>query len=158
MVFIINPPVGAFNQWLYDGLASMGEGSKLLLGAVLGGMMAIDFGGPFNKAAYVFGTAAIASGQFDIMAAVMAGGMVPPIGIATLPRHLLKNRFTESVKTDDCYQLYYGTIIHYRREQFHLRHLIRCALFRHQSSVQQWQERFQWHSDVAQEHRMEVSL
>ena len=82
MVFIINPPVGAFNQWLYDGLASMGEGSKLLLGAVLGGMMAIDFGGPFNKAAYVFGTAAIASGQFDIMAAVMAGGMVPPIGIA----------------------------------------------------------------------------
>ena len=57
MVFIINPPVGAFNQWLYDGLASMGEGSKVLLGAVLGGMMAIDFGGPFNKAAYVFGTA-----------------------------------------------------------------------------------------------------
>ena len=89
MVFIINPPVGAFNQWLYDGLASMGEGSKVLLGA--------DFGGPFNKAAYVFGTAAIASGQFDIMAAVMAGGMVPPIGIA-LATTFAKNRFTESEK------------------------------------------------------------
>ena len=97
MVFIINPPVGAFNQWLYDGLESMGEGSKVLLGAVLGGMMAIDFGGPFNKAAYVFGTAAIASGQFDIMAAVMAGGMVPPIGIA-LATTFAKNRFTESEK------------------------------------------------------------
>lgn len=97
MVFIVNPPVGAFNQWLYDGLASMGEGSKILLGAVLGGMMAIDFGGPFNKAAYVFGTAAIASGQFDIMAAVMAGGMVPPIGIA-LATTFAKNRFTESEK------------------------------------------------------------
>jgi len=75
----------------------MGEGSKVLLGAVLGGMMAIDFGGPFNKAAYVFGTAAIASGQFDIMAAVMAGGMVPPIGIA-LATTFAKNRFTESEK------------------------------------------------------------
>lgn len=97
MVFVINPPVGAFNQWLYDGLASMGEGSKVLLGAVLGGMMAIDFGGPFNKAAYVFGTAAIASSQFDIMAAVMAGGMVPPIGIA-LATTFFKNRFTDSEK------------------------------------------------------------
>lgn len=97
MVFVVNPPVGAFNQWLYNGLASMGEGSKILLGAVLGGMMAIDFGGPFNKAAYVFGTAAIASGQFDIMAAVMAGGMVPPIGIA-LATTFAKSRFTESEK------------------------------------------------------------
>lgn len=97
MVFVVNPPVGLFNQWLYDGLASMGEGSKILLGAVLGGMMAIDFGGPFNKAAYVFGTAAIASGQFDIMAAVMAGGMVPPIGIA-LATTFAKNRFTEGEK------------------------------------------------------------
>ena len=73
----------------------MGEGSKILLGAVLGGMMAIDFGGPFNKAAYVFGTASIASGQFDIMAAVMAGGMVPPIGIA-LATTFFRNRFTKS--------------------------------------------------------------
>ena len=73
----------------------MGESSRVLLGAVLGGMMAIDFGGPFNKAAYVFGTASIASGQFGIMAAVMAGGMVPPIGIA-LATLFFKNRFTKS--------------------------------------------------------------
>ena len=95
MIFLVNPPVGAFNTWLNNGLSSMGEGSKILLGAVLGGMMAIDFGGPFNKAAYVFGTASIASGQFDIMAAVMAGGMVPPIGIA-LATTFFRNRFTKS--------------------------------------------------------------
>lgn len=95
MVFVVNPPVGAFNEWLNQMLTSMGESSRVLLGAVLGGMMAIDFGGPFNKAAYVFGTASIASGQFGIMAAVMAGGMVPPIGIA-LATLLFKNRFTKS--------------------------------------------------------------
>ena len=65
------------------------------LGAVLAGMMSIDFGGPFNKAAYVFGTASIASGQFDIMASVMIGGMVPPIAIA-LATTFFKNRFTKS--------------------------------------------------------------
>lgn len=97
MVFIVNPPVGAFNEWLNDGLSSMGEGSKLLLGAVVAGMMAIDFGGPFNKAAYVFGTASIVSGQFDIMASVMIGGMVPPIAIA-LATTFFKNRFTKSEK------------------------------------------------------------
>ena len=101
MVFIVNPPVGAFNEWLNDGLSSMGEGSKLLLGAVVAGMMAIDFGGPFNKAAYVFGTASIASGQFDIMASVMIGGMVPPIAIA-LATTFFKNRFTKSEKLK-CY-------------------------------------------------------
>ena len=69
----------------------MGESSKMLLGAVLAGMMSIDFGGPFNKAAYVFGTASIASGQFDIMASVMIGGMVPPIAIA-LATTFFKNR------------------------------------------------------------------
>ncbi len=82
MIFIVNPPVGAFNTWLNNVLSGMGESSKMLLGAVLAGMMSIDFGGPFNKAAYVFGTASIASGQFDIMASVMIGGMVPPIAIA----------------------------------------------------------------------------
>lgn len=156
MVFIINPPVGAFNQWLYDGLASMGEGSKVLLGAVLGGMMAIDFGGPFNKAAYVFGTAAIASGQFDIMAAVMAGGMVPPIGIALATTFAktdlqrVKNRRLLPTILWDCHLL--------QREQSHLRHLILCALFHRQSLVRQWPERSQWRLDVVQEHRMEVSL
>lgn len=95
MIFIVNPPIGAFNTWLNNGLSSMGESSKILLGAVLGGMMSIDFGGPFNKAAYVFGTAAIASGQIDIMASVMIGGMTPPIGIA-LATLFFKNRFTKS--------------------------------------------------------------
>lgn len=97
MIFLVNPPVGAFNTWLNNLLAGMGESSKILLGAVLGGMMAIDFGGPFNKASYVFGTAAIASGQIDIMAAVMIGGMTPPIGIA-LATLFFKNRFTKSEK------------------------------------------------------------
>lgn len=95
MIFLINPPLGAFNTWLNNSLAGMGESSKILLGIVLGGMMSIDFGGPFNKAAYVFGTASIASGQFDIMAAVMIGGMTPPIGIA-LATTFFKNRFTKS--------------------------------------------------------------
>lgn len=97
MVLVVNPPVGAFNSWLNNVLAGMGESSKVLLGAVLGGMMAIDFGGPFNKASYVFGTASIASGQFDIMAAVMIGGMVPPIAIA-LATTFFKSRFTKSEK------------------------------------------------------------
>ncbi|MDO4289120.1 MAG: fructose-specific PTS transporter subunit EIIC [Eubacterium sp.] len=93
MVFVINPPVAALNTAMTNGLNSMGESSKVVLGLVLGGMMAIDMGGPFNKAAYVFGTAAISSGQYDIMAAVMIGGMVPPIGIA-LCATFFKNRFT----------------------------------------------------------------
>lgn len=78
----INPAVGALNQWITDVLNSMGETSKIILGCIVAGMMAIDMGGPFNKAAYVFGTAAITTGGFDIMAAVMIGGMVPPIAIA----------------------------------------------------------------------------
>ena len=77
----INPAVGALNQWITDVLNSMGETSKIILGCIVAGMMAIDMG-PFNKAAYVFGTAAITTGGFDIMAAVMIGGMVPPIAIA----------------------------------------------------------------------------
>lgn len=94
MTFIINPPVAAFNNALSNFLNSMSGTSKVLLGAILGGMMAIDFGGPINKAAYVFGTASIVTGQFDIMAAVMIGGMVPPIAIA-LTTVFFKNRFTE---------------------------------------------------------------
>lgn len=94
MVFIINPPVAALNTAMTNGLNSMGESSKVILGIILGGMMAIDMGGPFNKAAYVFGTAAISSGQYDIMAAVMIGGMVPPIAIA-LCATFFKNRFTQ---------------------------------------------------------------
>jgi len=95
---LINPIVGAINTALYSGLEAMGEGSKIVLGIVLAGMMAADMGGPFNKAAYVFGTstlATMAAGQgSDIMAAVMIGGMVPPIAIA-LATTFFKNRFTE---------------------------------------------------------------
>lgn len=89
---LINPVVGALNTAITDGLNSMGSVSQILLGCILAGMMAIDMGGPFNKAAYVFGTAAIASGGFNIMAAVMIGGMVPPIAIA-LATTFFKNKF-----------------------------------------------------------------
>ena len=94
IIIVINPPVAAINSGINNFLASMGSSSKVLLGAVLGGMMAIDMGGPFNKAAYVFGTASLASGQFEIMAAVMAGGMVPPLAIA-LCSTFFKSKFTE---------------------------------------------------------------
>jgi PTS system fructose-specific IIC component len=94
IIFVINPPVAAINTWMTAMLNSMGSSSKVVLGIVLGGMMAVDMGGPVNKAAYVFGTASLASGQFDIMAAVMVGGMVPPLGIA-LCTTFFRNRFTK---------------------------------------------------------------
>lgn len=94
MAFIINPPVSAINNGLVDLLNSMGGSSKVILGMVLGGMMACDMGGPINKAAYVFGTASITSGNYDIMAAVMIGGMVPPLAIS-LATFFFKNRFTK---------------------------------------------------------------
>lgn len=94
ITFVVNPPASALNNGINNVLNSMSGTSKILLGAVLGGMMAIDMGGPFNKAAYVFGTASLATGQFDIMAAVMAGGMVPPLAIA-LCTTFFKSRFTE---------------------------------------------------------------
>lgn len=94
MNFVVEPVMGGINTALNSGLASMGGSSKLLLGFVLGAMMAIDMGGPFNKAAYVFGTAAITAGNYDIMAAVMVGGMVPPCAIA-LATLLFKDKFTK---------------------------------------------------------------
>lgn len=90
----VNPFMGMINTGLSNFLSSMGSSSKIVLGCVLGAMMSIDMGGPFNKAAYVFGVAAIASGSYDIMAAVMIGGMVPPISIA-LSTTFFKNRWTE---------------------------------------------------------------
>ena len=78
----INPVMGIINTAMTDWLNAMGGTSKVLLGAIVAGMMSIDMGGPFNKAAYVFGTAALASGNYGVMAAVMVGGMVPPIAIA----------------------------------------------------------------------------
>lgn len=90
----INPFMGMINTGLSNFLNNMGSTSKIVLGCILGGMMSIDMGGPFNKAAYVFGTAAIASGGYDIMAAVMIGGMVPPIAIA-LSTTFFKSRWTD---------------------------------------------------------------
>lgn len=94
MNFVIEPVMGAINTALNSGLASMSGSSKILLGFILGGMMSVDMGGPFNKAAYVFGTASIAAGNYDIMAAVMIGGMVPPCAIA-LATLLFKDKFTK---------------------------------------------------------------
>ena len=98
MTYVINPPTAAFNQWLAGALAGMSTTSKVLLGFVLGGMMSIDFGGPLNKAAYVFGTASLAAADgsavsSEIMAAVMIGGMVPPVAIA-LSTLLFSDKFT----------------------------------------------------------------
>ncbi|WP_293736189.1 fructose-specific PTS transporter subunit EIIC [uncultured Phascolarctobacterium sp.] len=98
MTYVINPPTAAFNQWLAGALAGMSTTSKVLMGFVLGGMMSIDFGGPLNKAAYVFGTASLAAADgsavsSEIMAAVMIGGMVPPIAIA-LSTLLFSDKFT----------------------------------------------------------------
>ena len=95
MNFAVEPIMGAINTALNNGLTGMGGSSKIVLGLILGGMRAIDMGGPFNKAAYVFGTAAIAAGNYDIMAAVMIGGMTPPCAIA-LATLLFKNKFTKS--------------------------------------------------------------
>lgn len=94
MTFIVEPPIGALNTALNTALTNMSGSSKILLGLIVAGMMAVDMGGPFNKAAYVFGTASIAAGNYDIMAAVMIGGMVPPCAIA-LATLLFKNKFTK---------------------------------------------------------------
>lgn len=94
MNFVIEPVMGAINTALNMGLAGMSGTSKVLLGFILGAMMSVDMGGPFNKAAYVFGTASIAAGNYDIMAAVMIGGMVPPCAIA-LATLLFKDKFTK---------------------------------------------------------------
>jgi len=97
IIFIINPIVGAINTALFNGLNSMGSSSKILLGVILAGMMSIDMGGPINKAAYVFGTASITEGNYEMMAAVMIGGMMPPLAIA-LATTFFKNKFTEAEK------------------------------------------------------------
>jgi len=94
MNFVVEPIMGGINTGLNNFLSGMGDSSRVVLGLILGGMMAIDMGGPFNKAAYVFGTAAIAAGNYDIMASVMIGGMTPPCAIA-LATLLFKNKFTK---------------------------------------------------------------
>lgn len=93
MQFVVEPPIGALNTAINNGLNGLNGASAVVLGVLLGGMMAIDMGGPVNKAAYVFGTASIAAGKYNIMAAVMIGGMVPPLAIA-LATIFFKNKFT----------------------------------------------------------------
>lgn len=95
ITFIINPPVSALNEWLMNSLQTMGTTSRVLLGLVFGAMISVDMGGPVNKAAYVIGTGALATGEYGIMAAVMAGGMVPPLAIA-LCTTFFPSRFTEA--------------------------------------------------------------
>lgn len=98
MTFVVEPIMGGINTGLNNALTGMGNSSKVILGLVLGGMMAIDMGGPFNKAAYVFGTASLAyqtDAGYMIMAAVMVGGMVPPIAIA-IASWVFKNKFTDN--------------------------------------------------------------
>lgn len=104
---VINPPVAWLNEALYDFLARMGTSSRVLLGIVLGGMMSVDMGGPINKAAYVFGTASLASDEFQIMAAVMAGGMVPPLALA-LAVFVFKKKFSEKERQSGVANLIMG--------------------------------------------------
>lgn len=104
---IINPPVAWLNEALYGLLARLGTGSRVLLGVLLGGMMSVDMGGPINKAAYVFGTASLASNEFQIMAAVMAGGMVPPLALA-LAVFAFRDKYSEKERQSGVANLIMG--------------------------------------------------
>ena len=104
---IINPPVAWLNEALYGLLARLGTGSRVLLGILLGGMMSVDMGGPINKAAHVFGTASLASDEFQIMAAVMAGGMVPPLALA-LAVFAFRDKFSEKERQSGVANLIMG--------------------------------------------------
>ena len=135
MSFVVEPVMGAINMALNNGPSSMGGSSKLILGFVLAAMMAIDMGGPFNKAAYVFGTAAIASGNYDVMAAgAMIGGMTPPFAIALATMLFKQLKFTKEARgrTD---QLHHGSGHSSRRARFHLQRPIRYTCFQPASSV-----------------------
>ena len=113
MMFVIEPIMGGINTGLNNALTGMGDSSKVVLGLVLGGMMSIDMGGPFNKAAYVFGTASIAAGNYDIMAAVMVAGMVPPCAIA-FPHCCLRISLQRRKRCRPD-KLYHGSCIYHRR-------------------------------------------
>ena len=104
---VIGPPVAAVNEWLIDTLKNMDPSAKLMIGALVGGMMAIDMGGPINKAAYVTGTGLLAGGEFGVMAAVMAGGMVPPLAIA------LSTQIYQTRTKYFCNKYCYGTFIYH---------------------------------------------
>ena len=132
MMFVIEPIMGGINTGLNNALTGMGDSSKVVLGLVLGGMMSIDMGGPFNKAAYVFGTASIAAGNYDIMAAVMVAGMVPSAFPHCCLRISLQKKKEMQVRQTLLWVLHLS-----QKEQSHLQHLIRCMYFHLVSSVQQ---------------------
>ena len=106
----------------------MGGSSKIILGMLLSGMITVDMGGPINKAAYVFGTASIASGNYDIMAAVMIGGMVPPLAIA-LATFFFKNRFTEKEQQHLPILLWNYHLL--QKDLFLLQHQIHYIFYQH---------------------------
>jgi fructose PTS system EIIBC or EIIC component len=94
MLFVVNKPVGALNTAISEWLSGLGTGNAVLLGIILGLMMSFDMGGPVNKAAYVFGTGLLANGVYEPMAAIMAAGMVPPLGIA-IATTIFKKKFSK---------------------------------------------------------------
>ncbi|EPE60746.1 PTS system fructose-specific EIIABC component [Exiguobacterium sp. S17] len=95
MLLVVNEPIAAFMTWLMDTLNSMSGANAILLGVIVGGMMAVDMGGPINKTAYVFGTAALTAGNQEVMAAVMAGGMVPPLLVALASTVFARQKFSK---------------------------------------------------------------
>ncbi len=135
MAFVVEPVMGGINTALNNGLTGMGSSSKVVLGLILGAMMAVDMGGPFNKAAYVFGAAAIAAGNYDIMAAVMIGGMTPPCAIA-LATILFKKKFTKEERESGPANFIMG-LAFIRKGRFRLQRLIRSVCFRLVLQVQE---------------------
>ena len=133
ITFIINPPVSALNEWLMNSLQTMGTTSRVLLGLVFGAMMSVDMGGPVNKAAYVIGTGALATGEYGIMAAVMAGGMVPPLAIA-LCTTFFPSRFTEAERKSGITN-YIMAFPSSQKVPFHLLPQIQSAYYHLVSSV-----------------------
>lgn len=95
MLLVVNEPIAALMTWLMDTLNSMSGANAILLGVIVGGMMAVDMGGPINKTAYVFGTAALTAGNQEVMAAVMAGGMVPPLLVALASTVFARQKFSK---------------------------------------------------------------
>ena len=123
MTYLIEPPIGALNTMLNNGLNSLNGASAVFLGILLGGMMAVDMGGPVNKAAYVFGTASIAAGNYNIMAAVMVGGMIPPLGIALATLFFKKS--LQQKKEKQAQQTLLWDYLLLQKVQYPLQHLIR---------------------------------
>ena len=146
MTFVVEPPIGALNTALNTALTNMSGSSKVLLGIIVAGMMAVDMGGPFNKAAYVFGTASIAAGNYGIMAAVMIGGMV--LRVRSLWHLFCLKINLQKQKENPLRQTLSWDLHLSQKVRFRLQHPIRCMSSRHALSVPDLQEHFPWHSTV----------